>query len=822
MKRWKLLTLTGLGSGVFVASVGVGIIVPIIIKLKGALNNFVPNHQKPFHNLRDKANTTGINYVALGDSEAAGYNGYMGEDYLSYADFLASDMSKANVLHSYKNFAVSGALIADTHKEITRTPAIMSALKTSDLITITIGANDLLSYLRLFEAQFGLSIGSMLGLPSIPYNTNRNSLDPSGNPNDPISIDKRWNLINKSLVEGSKMFKTNNFAGLVSLQPTLVDDIYKMIERDLTFLLADIGKIAPNADVIVTSHAYPFGNFPASMRGYIPSDGFTMTQAYTRFKNTLKSAADLSPNSRFVNFDDIPEYKNDKTPAPALPGLPYTTDTKSPWFRYEKMPNIADIHPSTYGHQLIGNGLFHMFAPYLFNINNYNAYYTLSNTAPGPWKPNESSKKDGVPLQFYRYDETSYAKTSANVIGIEALKENKTQNMFSELFNALNAPTNKALPGTGNTTAYTLNWNDTSKVLTTTKDGPYVAPTNALTKVITGLFGSAKITDLPSILSQLQNPNLSDLLSSILGLVSSAMNTKNEPGNTSGETPFSFMKTAMTTYRKNTLFTGDQFANAKTFFSTNIKDNQQQTINYQNNLKQWGVPNIKTEFGVDNFGEFLQKYNATVTFNSIAKEGSQMGLLVQLTKNPSLSWNNGGYIIDKLKSMGLDSLSKTASAGIANIRSIANKDVVNINKLKKDSKAYMIAINAINKSINEVNGTNIKEPKNNLWTKFSESPRVDVVPILKKAIDKIKTNSKIWVALNKELGYTNIAEQVKNYDTEFSSIKTMTIKNLQNAVQDQNLSDNIYSTSTGQDLLKTLFVTPLNDFFSDVVGDPVS
>ena len=117
------------------------------------------------------------------------------------------------------------------------------------------------------------------------------------------------------------------------------------------------------------------------MRGYIPADGFTMTQAYTRFKNTLKSAADLSPNSRFVNFDDIPEYKNDKTPAPATASLPYTTDTKSPWFRYAKMPNIADIHPSTYGHSLIGNGLFHMFAPYLFGINNYKSYYTPASSS---------------------------------------------------------------------------------------------------------------------------------------------------------------------------------------------------------------------------------------------------------------------------------------------------------------------------------------------------------------------------------------------------------------------------------------------------------
>ena len=95
-----------------------------------------------------------------GDSEAAGFNGYMMEDYVSYADFLANDMTKANVLHSYKNFAVSGALIADTHKEITRTPSVMHALKSADLITITIGANDLLAYLRLFEAQFGLSLGS--------------------------------------------------------------------------------------------------------------------------------------------------------------------------------------------------------------------------------------------------------------------------------------------------------------------------------------------------------------------------------------------------------------------------------------------------------------------------------------------------------------------------------------------------------------------------------------------------------------------------------------------------------------------------------------
>ena len=773
MKRWKLLTLTGLGSGVFVASVGVGIIVPIIIKLKGALNNFVPNHQKPFHNLRDKANTTGINYVALGDSEAAGYNGYMGENYLSYADFLASDMSKANVLHSYRNFAVSGALIADTHKEITRTPAIMSALKTSDLITITIGANDLLSYLRLFEAQFGLSIGSMLGLPSIPYNTNRNSLDPSGNPNDPISIDKRWNLINKSLVEGSKMFKTNNFAGLVSLQPTLVDDIYKMIERDLTFLLADIGKIAPNADVIVTSHAYPFGNFPASMRGYIPSDGFTMTQAYTRFKNTLKSAADLSPNSRFVNFDDIPEYKNDKTPAPALPGLPYTTDTKSPWFRYEKMPNIADIHPSTYGHQLIGNGLFHMFAPYLFNINNYNAYYTLSNTAPGPWKPNESSKKDGVPLQFYRYDETTYAKTSANVIGIEALKENKTQNMFSELFNALNAPANKELPGTGNTTAYTLNWNVTTKALTSTTDGPYVAPTNALSKVITGLFGNAKInmSNPMSLLNYLYDPNLDDLMTSVLGLMASAMNSANDPK------PYNFMLKSINNYKK-TLFSKKQFSDAETILQK-IATSDNPTVAYQNDLSKLGVTNIFNTYNVHNFGEFLQKYNSTKTYNSLSNPNGMIAaflpLALQTAPNSSMAWDNGQYIINKFNSMGLKTLASSINSKMIDARVLASKSK-NISKLTIDSKNFVTCINQINKSINP--GKSKIEPKNDIWTILSESRRMDAIPILTKAINKLNKNA--LANLNKELGKiignNTLISTLKDFGHEFSSIKTMTEK----------------------------------------------
>ncbi len=103
-------------------------------------------------------------YVALGDSVAAGRNPYGVDDY-GYTDYVRDYLADENKLESYINFAVSGYTTIDVINDINYNKSILvdnreinikKALRESDLVTLSIGANDFIGELKL------TSIPSML------------------------------------------------------------------------------------------------------------------------------------------------------------------------------------------------------------------------------------------------------------------------------------------------------------------------------------------------------------------------------------------------------------------------------------------------------------------------------------------------------------------------------------------------------------------------------------------------------------------------------------------------------------------------------------
>ena len=104
-------------------------------------------------------NNEPAHYLALGDSLAAGMiqDGSIGK---GYTDFLAEMLEEDNLLASYnKGFAVPGAKTTDLLKMLeenvempatgTKTPVkINDEIKKADVITLTIGANDVLSSVK--------------------------------------------------------------------------------------------------------------------------------------------------------------------------------------------------------------------------------------------------------------------------------------------------------------------------------------------------------------------------------------------------------------------------------------------------------------------------------------------------------------------------------------------------------------------------------------------------------------------------------------------------------------------------------------------------
>ena len=99
-----------------------------------------------------------IYYVALGDSLAAGQNPYNQIGY-GYSDYISNYLKENNILQYYtKEYAQSGYRISDIEKDINENKkiningedqGIKEILRKTDLITLSIGANDLFSKINV-------------------------------------------------------------------------------------------------------------------------------------------------------------------------------------------------------------------------------------------------------------------------------------------------------------------------------------------------------------------------------------------------------------------------------------------------------------------------------------------------------------------------------------------------------------------------------------------------------------------------------------------------------------------------------------------------
>ena len=88
--------------------------------------------------------TDKIKYIALGDSLAEGMNPY-GEVSYSYADFLKEELEDNNKLSYYtKEYTKSGYTTEDLTREININLNLKKDLRESDLVTVSIGANDII------------------------------------------------------------------------------------------------------------------------------------------------------------------------------------------------------------------------------------------------------------------------------------------------------------------------------------------------------------------------------------------------------------------------------------------------------------------------------------------------------------------------------------------------------------------------------------------------------------------------------------------------------------------------------------------------------
>jgi len=103
---------------------------------------------------------TDVDYVSLGDSLAAGQTPYR-EIKLGYADFLKKRMEKSQYEVDFTNFGVSGYTSEHLKNDILTKKTVRDEIKSADMITLDIGANDVLGALKTSPANVGVAISSV-------------------------------------------------------------------------------------------------------------------------------------------------------------------------------------------------------------------------------------------------------------------------------------------------------------------------------------------------------------------------------------------------------------------------------------------------------------------------------------------------------------------------------------------------------------------------------------------------------------------------------------------------------------------------------------
>lgn len=244
-----------------------------------------------------------VNYVALGDSITAGFDGALAQDYpgslengkvkgSSYPAFLADILNTQNRLNSFNNFAVSGSTLLQWIKYLGGSYSaatdvslngfnesseakskVLAELRKANLVTLTLGANDLFQLMASTDTDF-------------------------------FNLDKLKAALTEAKYDVREVFKT------------LFRDLIREIKTRFRTFLTKLRELAPNANINIVSYPLPLLRLKESFDKYLTNlfklalkatgkDVSVVNSPLDSFINSINSAlqdlANTSSNTFFVN-----------------------------------------------------------------------------------------------------------------------------------------------------------------------------------------------------------------------------------------------------------------------------------------------------------------------------------------------------------------------------------------------------------------------------------------------------------------------------------------------------------------------------------------
>ena len=247
----------------------------------------------------------GKSYVALGDSITTGY-GLTGAENDSFAALVANENG-----YELTNLAEDGATSGDL-LEVVQDKENADILQNADLITITIGGNDLMGALYQFLAD--------------KYNEGKNESDQIDAQRVQIALVDETDEIHSAVLL-TALFNISNFA-----TSNQADDALDMVADSLGAVIEQITSMNSDACVIVANQYNPYSHIEGTSAAAIVNafeagvkrlnsevleagNGYEIADVYTAFKD----AADNPCNAYFTSTTDMD----------------------------------LDFHPNAYGHELI-------------------------------------------------------------------------------------------------------------------------------------------------------------------------------------------------------------------------------------------------------------------------------------------------------------------------------------------------------------------------------------------------------------------------------------------------------------------------------------
>lgn len=252
--------------------------------------------------IQANATTFSLVYTALGDS-LTDPNTYAGKEWTTYPDYLCTDMLQYDVYMTLCNHGVGGYKTGDVLEQLKTDETVINDIKSSNVITLQVGANNI-----TYAMIYSLADSGLISLPFDYYFPPETDI--------PTCITQATEV----LADKDNYYHQTYIAG---------------VKDDLDEIISLIREYNPDADIFLATVYFEQETFTMLFQdlfGFTTDESALLASEYgvaaNEVQNYFKDAAENNDKVYYVDNSDIANIY---------------------YFQYSETGGIADIHPNQAG-----------------------------------------------------------------------------------------------------------------------------------------------------------------------------------------------------------------------------------------------------------------------------------------------------------------------------------------------------------------------------------------------------------------------------------------------------------------------------------------